>query len=111
MDSEPSTSMEADKNITTKVDGWTKSLKYVPGFSYEKLEKHSVIDDQKTLDGKPAEAFKHKKKGHKLFKAGYRRQFRVKPNVKKGGEAVYFVVQCNVNAEMKKKTNILCMSI
>ena len=27
MDSEPSTSMEADKNITAKVDGWTKSLK------------------------------------------------------------------------------------
>ena len=79
MDCEPSTSMEADKNITAKVDGWTKSLKYVP-----------------------AEAFKHKK-GHKLFKAGYRRQFRVKPNVKKGGEAVYFVVRCNVNAEMKKK--------
>ena len=47
MDSEPSTSMEADKNITAKVDGWTKSLKYVPGFSYEKLEKHLVMDDQK----------------------------------------------------------------
>ena len=45
MDCEPSTSMEADKNITAKVDGWTKSLKYVPGFSYEKLEKHLVVDD------------------------------------------------------------------
>ena len=91
------------KNITAKVDGWTKSLKYVPGFSYEKLEKHLVVDDRKTPDGKPAEAFEHKKKGYKLFKAGYPRQFRVKPNVKKGGEAVYFLVQCNVNAEMKKK--------
>ena len=48
MDSEPSTSMEADKNITAKVDGWTKSLKYVPGFSHEKLEKYLVIDDQNT---------------------------------------------------------------
>ena len=47
MDSEPSTSMDADKNITAKVDGWTKSLKYVPRFSYEKLEKHLVMDDQK----------------------------------------------------------------
>ena len=39
MDSEPSTSMEADKNITAKVDGWKKTLKYVPGFSYEKLDR------------------------------------------------------------------------
>ena len=92
MDSEPSTSMEANKNITANVDGWTKSLKYVPGFSYEKLEKHLVVDDQKTPDGKPAEAFEHKKKGYKLFKAGYLRQFRVKPNVKKGGEAVYYIL-------------------
>ena len=103
MDCEPSTSMEADKNRTAKVDGWTKSLKYVPGFSYEKLENHLVVDDQKTSDGKPAEAFKHKKRGYKLFKAGYPRQFRVKPNVKKEGEPVYFLVRCNVNAEMKKK--------
>ena len=44
--------------VGQKVDGWTKSLKYVPGFSYEKLEKHLVIDDQKTPDGKSAEAFK-----------------------------------------------------
>ena len=85
MDCEPSTSMEADKNITAKVDGWTRSLKYVPGFSYEKLEKHLLVDDQKTPDGKHAEAFKHEKKGYKLFKAGYPRQFIVKPNVKKGG--------------------------
>ena len=42
MDSEPSTSVEADKNITAKVDSWTKSLKYVPGISYEKLEKHLI---------------------------------------------------------------------
>ena len=49
MDSEPSTSMEADKNITAKVDGWTKSSKYVPGFSYEKLEKHLVIDVKRHL--------------------------------------------------------------
>ena len=31
--------------------------------------------------------------------------------MKKGGEAVYFLVRCNVNAKMKKKNNILCMSI
>ena len=62
-----------------------------------------AVDDQKTPDGKSAEAFKHKKKGYKLFKAGYPRQCRVKPNVKKGGEIVYFLVRCYVNAKRKKK--------
>ncbi len=107
MDNEPSTSLEADKNATAMVDLWTKSLKYMPGFSYEKLEKHLVVDAKKTPDGKPAGAFKHTKKGYKLFKAGYPRQLRVKPNVKKGGEAVYFLVRCNVNAEMKKKNYVV----
>jgi hypothetical protein len=64
MDNEPSTSLEADKNATAMVDLWTKSLKYMPGFSYEKLEKHLVVDAKKTPDGKPAGAFKHKKKGY-----------------------------------------------
>ena len=43
-----------------------------------------------------------RKVGYKLFKAGYSRQFMVKPNVKKD-EAVHFLVRCYVNAEMKKK--------
>lgn len=75
--------LKADKNNTAMVDVWTKSLKYMPGFSYEKLEKHLVKDAAKTPDSKPAGALKHKK-GYKLFKGGYPRQFRVKPNVKKG---------------------------
>ena len=65
------------------VDVWIKSLKYMPGFSYEKLEKHLVKNAVKTPYSKPAGAFKHKK-GYKLFKGCYPRQFRVKPNVKKG---------------------------
>jgi hypothetical protein len=43
-----------------------------------------VLEAKKTPDGKPAEAFKHKKSGYKLFKASYPRQIMVKPNVKKG---------------------------
>ena len=81
MDNEPSTSLQADKNATAIVDLWTESLKYMPEFSYEELEKHLVVDAKKTPDGKPAGAFKHKKKVYiKLFKASYLRQFRVKPN-------------------------------
>ena len=81
MDIEPGTSSEADKSDTALGGGWTKSLKFIPGFSYKKLEEHLVLDAKKTSDGKPAEAFKHKKSGYKLFKAGYPRQFMVKPNV------------------------------
>ena len=102
MDIEPGTSSEADKSDTALGGGWAKSLKFIPGFSYKKLEEHLVLDAKKTSDGKPAEAFKHKKSGYKLFKAGYPRQFMVKLNVQKG-EAVHFLVRCCVNAEMKKK--------
>ena len=97
MDIESCTSSEADKDLAALGDGWTKSLKFITGFSYKKLEDHLVIE------GKPAEAFKHKISGYKLFKAGYPRQLMVKPNVKKGNEAVHFLVRCHVNAEMKKK--------
>ena len=103
MDIEPGTSSEADKDLAALGDGWAKSLKFIPGFSYKKLEDHLVLEAKKTPDGKPAEALKHKKSGYKLFKAGYPRQIMVKPNVKKGNEAVHFLVRCHVNAEMKKK--------
>jgi hypothetical protein len=42
-------------------DGWTKSLKNIPEFSYLKLVERLVLDAKKTPDNKPAEAFKHKK--------------------------------------------------
>ena len=61
MDNELGTSKEADKNLAALGDGWTKSLKNIPEFSYQKLEEHLVLDAKKTPDNKPAEAFKHKK--------------------------------------------------
>ena len=38
MDNEPGTSKEADKNLAADQlgDGWTKSLKNIPEFSYTK---------------------------------------------------------------------------
>ena len=75
MDNEPGTSIEADKNLAALGDGWTKSLKNISEFSYQKLQEHLVLDAKKTPDNKPAEAFKHKKSGYRLFKAGYPRQF------------------------------------
>ena len=61
-----------------------------------------VQDCSKTCDAKPAEAIKHKKSGYELFKAGYLRELKMKPNVKKS-EEVYFLSRCYVIAEMKKK--------
>ena len=49
MDNEPGTSIEADKNLAALGDGWTKSLKNIPEFSYQKLEEHLVLDAKKHL--------------------------------------------------------------
>ena len=48
------TSIEADKNLAALGDGWTKSLKNIPEFSYLKLEEHLVLDAKKIPDNKPA---------------------------------------------------------
>ena len=61
MDNEPGTSIEADKNLATLGDGWTKSLKNIPEFSYQKLEEHLVVDAKKTPDNKTAEDLNIKK--------------------------------------------------
>ena len=47
MDIEPGTSSEADKSDTALGGCWTKSLKFIPGFSYKKLEEHLVLDAKK----------------------------------------------------------------
>ena len=49
MDNELGTSIEADKNLAALGDGWTKSLKNIPEFSYQKLEEHLVLDAKKHL--------------------------------------------------------------
>ena len=55
MDNELGTSIEADTNLAALGDGWTKSLKNIPEFSYQKLEEHLVLDAKKTPD--PMEAY------------------------------------------------------
>jgi hypothetical protein len=47
MDIEPGTSLEADNDLAALGDGWTKSLKFIPGFSYKKLEDHLVLEAKK----------------------------------------------------------------
>jgi hypothetical protein len=54
VDNELGTSIEADKNLAALGDGWTKSLKNIPEFSYQKLEEHLTTSLLKHL-------VKHKK--------------------------------------------------
>ena len=49
MDNELGTSIEADKNLAALGDGWTKSLKNIPEFSYQKLEERLVLVLKKHL--------------------------------------------------------------
>ena len=60
MDIKPGTSSKADKS-----DGngrWlNKEFKVYSWISYIKLEEQLVLDEKNPSDGKPAEAFKHKK--------------------------------------------------
>ena len=61
------------------------------------------MEKEKLPDKKPADAIKHKKGGYRLFKAGYVTKIWVKSNIKKGQDFSYFLVCCQVNAEMKKQ--------
>jgi hypothetical protein len=61
------------------------------------------LEKDKRLDKKPADALKCKKGGYRLFKAGYVTKIWVKSNIKKGEDFPYFLVHCQVNADMKKQ--------
>ena len=75
----------------------------MPNFTHTHIEKHLVLEKEKLPDKKPADAIKHKKGGYRLFKAGYVTKIWVKGNIKKGEDFPYFLVHCQVNAEMKRQ--------
>ena len=53
--------MEVDINSAVMACSRTKSFKFIPEFSYKKLEEHLLLDGGKTPDRKPVGQFKHKK--------------------------------------------------
>ena len=102
MEDEPCTSMGSKSEKQLPVPGggqmWAKNLLDIPSFSYQKLEQHLILESEKT-----AEALKHEKGGYRLFKAGFTTQIKVISKVKKGNDAVHFLIRCQVNAQMRKK--------
>ena len=101
MDNEPGTSIEADKNLAAPEDCWTTNLKNISEFSYQKLKEHLVDDAKKNSDSS----------GYRLLKAGYSRQFVVKPNVKREIKAFTFL--CGVMYLLKcgKKQYIVYVNL
>ena len=72
----------------------------MPNFTNTHIKKHLILEKEKLPDKKTADAIKHKKGGYRLFKAGYVTKIWVKSNIKKGEDFPYFLVRCQVNAEM-----------
>ena len=106
MEDKPCTSTKADQQTSMpevyNQQLWTKSLKDMPNFTHEHIEKYLILEKDKTPDKKPAEALKHKKAGYRLFKAGYATKIWVKANIRKADNIPHFIVRCQVNAEMRK---------
>ena len=107
MEDKPGTSAEVNEPESQPAyankELWTKSLKNMPNITYGEIEKHLTLEKDNVPDQKPADALKHKKGGYKLFKAGYINNIWVKSCIKKQGNTLYFLVRCDVRAEMKKK--------
>ena len=75
MEDNPSTSQfDSTADITLK--WWTKSLQFLPEFSFEILKKNS--DTKKNSSNIPGGAYKHKKLGDQLFKEKYVKNVQVK---------------------------------
>ena len=79
---------------------WTKILKDMPHFTHEHIEKHLILEKDKTPDKKLANALKHKKGGYRLFKAGYATKIWVKGNMRKAHSIPHFIMRSQVHAEM-----------
>ena len=107
MEDKPGTSAEVNEPESQPAyankELWTKSLKNMPNITYGEIEKHLILEKDNVPDQKSADALKHKKGGYKLFKAGYINNIWVKSCIKKQGNTLYFLVRCDVSAEMKKK--------
>ena len=68
-----STKADQQTTVTEKYNDqfWTKILKDMPNFAHEHIEKHLMLEKDKTTDKNLTDALKHKKRGYRLFKAGY----------------------------------------
>ena len=96
---------EENEILQPSSKSWTKDLKSLPPFSYDLLQKHLIAETQpyNCATG----AYKHKKLGYQLFKDRYVNQIQVKPDVKKDGTQVCFLVKGTVHPSMKKNSYVV----
>ena len=83
-----------------EIEGWTKSLRYLPSINDIIIDKH-LIEGSSTIPKTSTgpKAHRNKKHGYRLWKEGYVRSIFVKPNVK--AECMLFLVKAKVHASMK----------
>ena len=97
MENNPSTS-QFDNTADITLKRWTKSLQFLPEFSFEILKKY--LGTEISASNNPGGAYKHKRLGYQLFKEKYVKNVQVKPNVHKDKQCC-FLINANVNAAMK----------
>ena len=97
MEDNPSTS-QFDNTADITLKRWTKSLQFLPEFSFEILKEY--LGTEINASNNPGGAYKHKKLGYQLFKEKYVKNVQVKPNVYKDKQCC-FLIKASVNAAMK----------
>ena len=102
MGDEPSTSKNAD-NAQVETQPWTRDLKLLPPFTYNKLQKHLGLDSQQNS----TDTKKDEKLGYCLFKEGYVSTVQAKPNIPNSVSGKSFILKATVHASMKKRSYIV----
>ena len=88
-----------EERINSGITSWSRDISLLPPISHKLLNEY-MIDGTIDIDKRARGADKHKVIGYQLFKEGYVKKIRVKPNV--NAEHILFIVKCFVAAAMKK---------
>ena len=95
MADKPGCSTNLNKTQDEGLSAWTRDLKLLPSFTYDKLKKHLGLVEKPSNN-------KDEKLGYCLFKEGYIKNTQVKPNIPNGNGGKSFIVKATVHATMKK---------
>ena len=91
-------SKDEKENLHKDISTWTTELRHLPTISHKQIHKYFV--SYKDEDRLERGATKHKIAGYQLFKEGYVKGMKVKPNV--DANIQIFIVKCFDVASMKK---------
>ena len=100
MADKPGRSTNVNKKQDEGLSAWTRDLKLLPSFTYDKLQKHLGLVE------KPSDNKKDEKLGYRLFKEGYIKNTQVKPYIPNGNGGKSFIVKATVHATMKKLNSV-----